>query len=530
MAIVIVGSGPAAVSAAYSLLRKGLSVTMLDVGYRLEPERQQLVDRLAASSPGHWRDDSLKALRRPTDPDVKGLPKKLVYGSDYPYRAPGELVQFESRGVDLLVSHALGGLSNAWGSNVLPFLDQDMTDWPIRTADLAPYYRAVFSFMDLAAHEDRLSHRFPLYSDTPRPLRPSLQARALMDDLETNREILARRGFEFGYSRLAVRTYPRSGDAGCVHCGLCLYGCPYGLIYSSAHSLSELRSFPLFEYVPGRYVERVEERADGVTIFSRRIEGGGTEQFSAERVFLGCGTVSTTKIVLESLGELGREVLMRDSQYFLVPMLRSRGVPRVAGEPLHTLSQICLDIIDKSISFNSIHMLIYSYNDLYRRALEKLCGPLFRPLRPLVDLLLARLLIIQGYLHSDDSPAIALRVEREPGSHRARVVLEGRPNPRTRPVIRKVLGRLYSSAVPLRGMLVPFMTHVGAPGKSYHVGASLPMRWTPADLECDVLGRPRGFSRVHVIDASCFTSVPATNVTLTVMANAYRIADQGMDS
>lgn len=168
MTIAIVGSGPSAVSAAFCLLRKGLSVTMLDVGYRLEPQRQQLVSRLAAATPQEWHGDSLEMLRKATSPDVKGLPKKLVYGSDYAYRAPGELVQIEERGVDLLVSHALGGLSNAWGANVLPFHDLDITDWPVRVADLAPYYRAVFSFVDLSAMEDRLISRFPLYTDSPR--------------------------------------------------------------------------------------------------------------------------------------------------------------------------------------------------------------------------------------------------------------------------------------------------------------------------------------------------------------------------
>jgi choline dehydrogenase-like flavoprotein len=527
---VIVGSGPAGVSAAYSLLRKGLPVTMLDVGYRLEPGHQELLDRLAGSPPEHWQDADLAALRRGTDPDVKGLPKKLAYGSSYPYRVPEDLVVYERRGAETLASHALGGLSNAWGANVLPFDDSDLAGWPIGAADLDPYYRAVFTFVDLSAHEDRLSRRFPLHTDRPRPLHPSRQARALMADLEAHREALARRGFEYGYSRLAVRTEPKDGGAGCAYCGLCLYGCPYGLIYSSAHSLPELREFPRFQYVPGVYVERIEESARGVTAHARRVEAGSAETFPAERVFLGCGTYSTSKIVLESLGATGREILVRDSQYFLAPLLRWRSEHRVASERLHTLSQVCLELADRAISDHPIHMLIYTYNDLYARALEKLGGRLVRPLRPVVEWLLARLLIVQGYLHSGDSRSIAMRVERRAGSPRAHVVLEGRPNPRTAPVLRKVLAGLRGAAGALRGLVVPGLTHVSPPGKSYHVGASLPMRQSPGELECDRLGRPGGLSRTHVIDASCFTTIPAVNLTLTVMANAYRIADQGVDA
>jgi NAD-dependent dihydropyrimidine dehydrogenase PreA subunit len=35
----------------------------------------------------------------------------------------------------------------------------------------------------------------------------------------------------FGASRLAVRT------AGCIYCGLCMFYCPYRLIYCSASAL-----------------------------------------------------------------------------------------------------------------------------------------------------------------------------------------------------------------------------------------------------------------------------------------------------
>jgi choline dehydrogenase-like flavoprotein len=502
---------------------------MLDVGYQLEPGRRQLVDRLASTSPRQWRLDTLEELRSPATPGFHGLPRKLVYGSDYPYKIPHELVQFEPRGVKLAVSHALGGLSNAWGANVLPFLDGDLVDWPFQTADLAPYYRSVFSFVDLSAHDDDLARWFPLYHEAPRPLRASRQARALMDDLVAHREDLRRRGFHFGYSRLAVRTAPRNGDQGCIYCGLCLHGCPYGLIYTSAHSLTELNQFPNFQYLRGYYVERVEEAGHDVMVHARRVESGMTERFSAERVFLGCGTISTTKIILESLGETGREVLARDNQFFLTPLLRSNGVPGVVGEDLHTLSQVCLELFDPVVSERSVHLLVYSYNDLYNRAIRKFSGPLSGVFRPLADRILSRLLIILGYLHSEDSPAVAIRVQRGPGSGPTRVVLEGRSNPRTRPAVRKVLGRLRESAREMRAWVVPGMTQVGPPGNGYHLGASLPMRRNPTALECDLMGRPSGFRRVHVIDAACFPSIPATNVTLSVMANAYRIADQGID-
>jgi choline dehydrogenase-like flavoprotein len=41
----------------------------------------------------------------------------------------------------------------------------------------------------------------------------------------------------------------------------------------------------------------------------------------------------------------------------------------------------------------------------------------------------------------------------------------------------------------------------------------------------DKWGRPFGFKKVHIIDSSVLPSIPATTITLTVMANAARIAN-----
>jgi choline dehydrogenase-like flavoprotein len=49
------------------------------------------------------------------------------------------------------------------------------------------------------------------------------------------------------------------------------------------------------------------------------------------------------------------------------------------------------------------------------------------------------------------------------------------------------------------------------------------MRKKPRVFETDVLGRPNGFRRIHVVDATIFPDIPSGPITLTVMANAYRI-------
>jgi choline dehydrogenase-like flavoprotein len=74
--------------------------------------------------------------------------------------------------------------------------------------------------------------------------------------------------------------------------------------------------------------------------------------------------------------------------------------------------------------------------------------------------------------------------------------------------------------------LLPLLSVSGA-GKSYHFGGSFPHCGGDAGVTgSDRLGRVGGWSRVHLVDASVFPSVPATTFTLTVMANAHRIATE----
>ena len=72
------------------------------------------------------------------------------------------------------------------------------------------------------------------------------------------------------------------------------------------------------------------------------------------------------------------------------------------------------------------------------------------------------------------------------------------------------------------------MMFFSAAGKSYHFGGSFPHSDLPADgpLTTDRWGRLGQWSRVHLVDASVFPTVPATTFTLTIMANAHRIATE----
>ena len=406
---------------------------------------------------------------------------------------------------------------------MLPFRADDIADWPLPISALAPHYEAVLGFVPMAGSRDAIDQVLPLYSRHYRPLRPSCQASALMKDLAANREALAADGITIGSSRLAVRAQASEEGPGCAYCGLCMYGCPYGAIYNPASTLEQLRRNPDFEYVDRVVVERVVEREGRVHIAATSMADNRALAFEAERVYLACGVLSSTRILLRSMEAYDLPLPLKDSQYYLFPLLRYRMPAGVESERLHTLAQLFLEISDTSISSYSIHLQVYSYNDLLPSAVGGVLGPLARIARPALAQIVGRLLIVQGYLHSSISPAISVTLSPPANGDQPRLKVEARTVPATKQAVGRVLAKLMKNRHHLRALPIGLMLKMALPGRGYHSGGTFPMSERPAEFQSDLLGRPHGFERVHLVDSSVFPTIPSTTITLSTMANAHRI-------
>ena len=84
---------------------------------------------------------------------------------------------------------------------------------------------------------------------------------------------------------------------------------------------------------------------------------------------------------------------------------------------------------------------------------------------------------------------------------------------------RKVLWRL--------GCFAPApMTHVRPMGASVHYAGTLPMSIEGGARRCTKHGASRDVEGLYFADGTTFPSLPAKNLTFTLMANATRIAEE----
>lgn len=513
----VIGSGPAGVACAKALLARGANVLMLDAGIELENERAEIVRDLSGKKFSEWAAAQLSTIQGDLAATAKGIPLKTLFGSDFPYRETKEKIPWRGNGIAFQPSLALGGLSNVWGAATLPYRDADISDWPIKISGLAPHYRAAAEILDLSGQRDDLEEILPLYPENPNALQLSRQAKLFLGNLERHREQLQLRGWKFGQSRLAVRAADSTNGKACVYCGQCMTGCVYGCIYNSADTVRELQRNKNFSYQRDVIVTKLREANRKVFIEAFHRQTNAPLSFEANKVYLAAGIIPTAQIILRSRNAFDQTLTLRDSQYFLFPILLAKRTHDVKSEALHTLSQIFLELNNPQISSRGVHLQIYTYSDIIAQAVRHSLGPLKFLSQPFVE----RLLIVQGYLHSDESATVEMQLKHD--GEKDFLQLDAKLNPRTKPIIKKVLRELLKQFRALGGIPVAPMLQIAEPGRGYHIGGSIPMRAQSKEFESDLFGRPHGWQNVHVVDASVLPTIPATTITFSVMANAHRI-------
>jgi len=524
----IIGSGAAAAGAALALSpRENLEITVIDIGLQLESDRKRLIDGLASSSPDEWDEQTIEVIsKQPVAARSSGVPEKRVFGSDYPFRNAGQLRGLTTvNGANAsLISPAYGGFSNVWGSQIMPFTTAAFEGWPVNATTMRPHYEAILQQIPFAGEEDDHADRFPLMRP-PAPL-PSMSPRSLnvLHAYEKHRSRLNDRGITIGKARLAL-------DAGkCIRCGMCMTGCPYGLIYSAAQTFDALRRAGRVTFYGGLLALKVTEEAGQAAVITREIATGRMRRFEADRVYIACGAMGTTRLAANSLELFDVDLPMLESRQFVLPLLSLRATVDPRDKRDFTLNQFNVIVAPDGGSLDISTLHFYTFNRAFINGLPSLLRA--RSTEWLQVQLLRRLTVAFGYLPSWNSPRLRIHV----GPRRDHLELpdfnissEASP-PGQGQMLRSVLLRLIRSARILDLYPVIPMFRLSAAGKSYHWGGSF--RHTadgPTLLRSDRLGRVGSWQRIHLVDASVFPTVPAMTFGLTVMANAHRIASESLE-
>lgn len=521
--LLIVGAGPAAVGAALAAVDDpDTRVTVIDVGGQLEEANDDARARLSRNRPEAWAiEDRTTVSRLPADSQVKGLPEKRAYGSDFPFRDFGQLVGLSATADvnDRLVSGAYGGFSNVWGAQVMPFRTSTFQAWPITADEMYSHYSRILEVIPYAAEADDLADQFPILGGNE-PLPPlSDRSVAVLDRYAMHRERLKRRRIVVGRARLALES------SACVRCGLCMTGCPYSLIYSASQTLDQLRRDARVEYYDGLLAVRVREDDRRSVVSAVELATGRLREFAADRVLLACGAIGTSRLVMGSLGLHDSTVQVAEATQFMLPFTSLKAVQDPSTANDFTLNQFNMAVGLDPDGADSSLLHFYTYNPAFVDALPAVLN--VKPADALRQQLLRRLTVALGYLPSWAGPTFQMRTRapRDPRQLPAAIISAGSPGFWRNSTLRAVLRRVSAAGPALDLWPVLPALRIAAGGKSYHWGATFPHSRHPRGrFSSDRLGRVQPWERTHLIDASVFPTIPATTFTLTLMANANRIA------
>jgi choline dehydrogenase-like flavoprotein len=497
---IVIGSGPSAVGVTLGLLERGYRVIMLDVGETLDAETAGTVSRMAQQAPSEWSGRDKQIIQRVdfnTDP---ALAPKRQFGSTYAYYLDPKIEA--PRAMRLYGSHAFGGLSVLWGCALLRTSHTDRSDWD---AEVSSGIDAAYSqIRDLL----RTSIGADIFAEGTH-LRIAEGARAIWNRYRATPAL---------QEQLKLYPTPLTIATACKACNACMYGCVYGYTYSARTSIEDvfLRN-PRFRYVGGMAVESVSETTAGVEIRATNLKTGQRETIPGQQVFLAAGMMGSLRILWNSIPGMSRALEARDSTTFLIPGLIFSGQWRGPSSH-HGLSHLSVDLAGGPFVSKPAHAQIYFNNPAVADGLKARLGPLnLGPMRKLIDLANRFVVAGQGYLHSDFCHRLKLECS-DAGVIRASVI----ENPASSEYAQAALSQLVRAMRQLGAYFIKPAVSITPHGGSKTAGA-LPHARVAEPTTTDVLGRPLGAKNVFVVDATVIPSIPARNVTLTMMANALRI-------
>lgn len=510
---IVVGSGPAGTFAAREFA--GRKVLVLDVGYRapLEPRLEGNLYALRRERRDLFREligeqfEGLHNLhRRPISLKLKSP------ATSYVVRNWAALSPLASENFHAVMSFAQGGLANAWGAGVYRFTAADLNEFPISAEDLAPYYDELTEHIGISGGNDDLVEFFGRDAGLQPPMRLSVVAAEMLKRYGRTRERFRRQGITIGLPRLAVLTAPHNGRAPYEFDNLEFFR-PYNpAIYNPVFTLDPLVASGAVEMARGWLVTQFREVDDAVEVYARQVETGAGETFRARRLMLAAGTLSTTKIVLESRRDEQTRLPVLDNPMACIPLF----LPARIGA--------ALDGNDSSLA-----QLNVIYHD--RESGELLQGSLYGATGPLrSDVVLELPLAARAGLEWAKylSPAMALLMMFYPGRR------EAENHIRLRGGALEVNYERHATGGPERALIRAFrqigfyglaaLCQYPPMGSSLHYGSTMPMKVAPGRYETHADGRLAGTANVYVCDGACFSALPAKNLTFTIMANAMRIA------
>ena len=305
---IVVGSGISGGWAAKELTEKGLKVLLLERGRNIE-HIKDYVNALRApwEVPHRGRDTvAMKTAHPVLKRDYILSELNLDWWADES-RSP----YVEKKPFDWFRGYHVGGRSLMWGRQSYRWSDLDFEanmrdgiaiDWPIRYADLAPWYDHVERFAGISGSKEDIPHL------PDGQFMPPMELNVVEKHVATRIKAAFNDTRRLIIGRVANITQPTGNRVNCQYRSKCWLGCPFGSYFSTQSSTLPaavatgnltLRPFSIVTRV---LYDRDTKKARGVEVLDA--ETNQTFEFTSKVVFLCASALNSAWVLMNSATEV----------------------------------------------------------------------------------------------------------------------------------------------------------------------------------------------------------------------------------
>lgn len=508
--LIVIGSGPGGASLAHRLAPTGKRILILERGDYLRREE------------ANW---SAQAV--------------FIDGR---YQAREQWVDRDGRAFAPQLHYYVGGNSKVYGAALLRLRERDFGEvlhqggvspaWPLAYADFAPWYdeaEALFHVHGLRG-DDPLDPGITPYPFPPVKHEPKIA--------ELNDRL---RGIGLKPFHLPLGILLDQQDDGFATptstCMRCSYFDGFPCLLNGKADAQvmcvdpTLRDHPNVTLLTGAYVSRLETDASGRRVSEVVVERGGREErYTAGTVVAACGALSSALLLLRSANskhpnglangsdQVGRNYMRHEMSIVMAVM---KEVNETVFQKTLALSDFYFNSDDWEFPLGLIQMCATSHADQIKGE-----APLAGLMKHLPELPFEEIArhSMDFWLQTEDLPIPENRV----------YYRDGKVHLDVRETNAEALKRL-------KAKLEQMLSRIGWPAmlveRSLYLGKDIPLSGTahqagtcrfgndPSTSVLDLDCRAHEIDNLYVTDASFFPSIGAVNPTLTIIANALRVAD-----
>jgi hypothetical protein len=532
--VIVIGSGASGAAASSYLVNKGIKVLMLDVGMDDTEYRDHIPDipfsRIRRECEGQQNFFLGKNLEGVPKAGVK-VGAQLTPPRQFISKKSDEYQPWNSKNFSLLQSLAKGGLAAGWGAASFTFDDLELKKAGIFEENFARYYNEAVAEIGVSADskDDNFSFALKGISTHQPALEIDSNAEKILSAYNRRRDVLNTKGLFLGKTPLAVLSQDLGERRANPYFDMDFWSDSRKSVFRPRYLIDKLALNPLFTYKCGILALSFEERGGSVLVHSKDLKNNQQLSFYGSKLMLCAGPINSARIALKSLELVGYSTSLLSSPYTYIASANLAMLGRSARDRRHSLSQLCGIFRPQDDPNDFLNLQFYSYRSLLLfKLVKEMPLPVWAGLA--VSRILMNSLTVIGVFHSDspsskkylrltpsltDGPlTLDVHYEREPSQSDCIRARERE--------VKKILVQLGC---------IPFMSFNPGEGSGIHYGGTIPCGNDPfRKFGTDMQGRLLGTKEVFVGDNATWNYLPAKGPTLTLMANAKRIAQKVVES